>query len=498
MPKDVQKPRIYTSEGTSKSVLSIACKQNNKQIYLRDLLESTLKKKIEAVNGVSEVLITGGYQKELLVAFNPEKSAASLQNPNNYASAIQDSNSVSLGSEFRQKNKNVAIQFDTKIKNIEEIKELPLMIGESYSKLKFLSDIAFTSKENDEIVRIDGNESISINVKSDSNGNNIRISKEVRKILKEFSAGNIDFKILYDEGEKQLFLIKNVLISLLESLVCVFLIIPFFYKSHRTIFLILTLLLFTCAWTIGILSFTGFSLNQNTISGLVIALGLIVDSALVIAENAEICKKQTEFIAALKRLTPALIFAGLTTVLALIPLFFLDVIVPGSKQVAITIGIMIAVSLVLSILFVSPFIFVGGDERNEFCKFNINSYIKRFYTRFGFRCSSFSVKHKKLTSVIYFILILCPVFIFFAAGKNISFDNSSDILYCSVDYESEVSSSYIDGELERFIKKLSSNKFVTFVRTESRKGSADIEIGIKDKSKEKIGILCLISFRDAT
>ncbi len=484
LPEDVQKPRIYSSDSNSKSVLSIAFYDSDGQNSLRDLIESTLKKKLEGIDGVAEVLVTGGLQKEILVAFNPEKSASSLQNPSDFSTAIQDANSVTAGSEFRNWTENTGIRFDTKIKNIEELKNVPLKVGEGYTSLKFLADVSFSGRDSEELVRIDGKNAVVVSVKADSNGNSIRISREARKILEKRGENVHEHKILYDEGEKQVKLLKKVLFSLFESLVCVFLVIPLFYKSLRATGLVVCLLFLNSIWTVGILKFLGYTLNQNTIAGLSIALGLITDPALVIAEKAETSRSFGLFIKSLKSVFPSLVSASFTTILVLLPLFYLEPLVSGTKAIALTVAVMILSSIILSMLFVPPFIYSEHSEEDKHPLGRIVKKIRRFYVRLGYRCSFIAMKNSKVSLVLYAVFFAAPLVIFVLSGKNISFENTSDILYCSVDYDSETASSYIDRELLKITRALSEESFVDFVRTESRKGSADIEVGFKGCSRK--------------
>ena len=128
LPQDVQKPRIYSSESNSKSVISIAFLVDEGKDSLRDWVELNLKKKMEAIKGVSEVIITGGTQKEILVEFDPEKSAAALQNPTSFATIIQDGNSIYPGTRIRYENKDDSVIFNTKIQTLDEIRQLLLII----------------------------------------------------------------------------------------------------------------------------------------------------------------------------------------------------------------------------------------------------------------------------------------------------------------------------------------------------------------------------------
>ena len=490
LPPDVQKPRIYSSDSNSKSVICIAFLADTQKDLLRDWIELNLKKKIEAIKGVSEVIITGGSQKEILVEFDPEKSAAALQNPSGFATIIQDGNSIYSSTKIRHANSEDPISFNTKIKTLDEVKQLPVKVADGYTTLGYLADIDFKAKTEDEIVRLNGTDCVSISIKSASDGNSINISKECKKILKKYEYTGYQYSILYDNGEIQQNLIKDVLISLIESFICIVLILPLFFTSKRTTFLILLLLPVSIIWTIGLLKFTSFSVNQYTISGLCIALGLIVDPALVISELSEKSSSKEIFFEKLFTLIPSIISASLTSIIVLIPLLFLDNIVSGVKNIALAIIYMVSISMILVIVFFPAFIYSNEKYKNHK---SINKRIERKYIRFTYRIVNSAVNKRKILKFFYFIFIVTPVLIFLFSGKSLSLVTNSNVVYCSIDYEPDVANKYIDKDIEPLITQIKNSDYIKFVRTEAKKGSVELEIGYFEKYKKDDVLLFLDS-----
>ncbi|WP_147634674.1 efflux RND transporter permease subunit [Treponema pectinovorum] len=472
LPGDVQKPRIYCSESESKSSISTAFFGTFEELdNLRDFLEKNIKNKVEAIDGVSEVLINGGSLKEVQVDFDVLKSAASLQNPDEFARVIQDSNAVSSASKIKHHRKNEIVNFETKINSIEQIKKIPVKLNDSLTQLEYLSNIDLKPKAQDEFVLIDCKNAVLLNIVKTSDANEMRISKSFRKIL-ESNFNKSDFKILYDSGEKQKELLTRVLLALAESLLCVVLIIPFFYR-RKTVALIFLLLIINCVWTFGLLFLFKNSLNQNTIAGISIALGLISDCALVISETEEECATSGNFFERIKTLLPSIISSSLTTVLCLLPLFFLENIVSGAKNIALSICLMIFSSLFIVIFFYPSFVY--SDENRKKTK---NEDILRKIAEF---CSNCNSRFTRINKFIYFVMAIVPFVLFLLGGKNLNLENEMDVLYCSADYESNTSAEYISKEVNRIAEKIREKDFITFVKTVSHKGNAEIEIGFNNK-----------------
>ena len=109
-------------------MISVITSNNGNQNInsIRDWADRNLKKKFESVNGVSEVVVTGGSQKEILVSFDAERTVSAGQNPMGYASILQDGNSVSPSSLVKNSNKVSSVVFDTKLNTLDELRELPV------------------------------------------------------------------------------------------------------------------------------------------------------------------------------------------------------------------------------------------------------------------------------------------------------------------------------------------------------------------------------------
>ena len=482
LPKDVQKPRIYSSDSSSKGVLCIAFTNTNVRTTLRDWIDLQIKKKIESIDGVSEVIVSGGVQNEITVSFDSGKAALSMQNPSSFSAIIQDANSITPSGKLRTKYKNETIAFDTRIHRIEEIRNLPVKIGDGYTTLSALSDIEMSGREEKEIVRLNGKECIAVVVKSASEGNAAKISRECKNILDEIDESKISYTKLYDVGEEQRRLIDSVLLSLLQSLLCIILIIPIFFKRKRIIISIAAILPFSILWTLGILRIMGFIVNQHVLAGMSIALGLIADGAAVLSETAEEASSKADFFIRMKNVFVSLIGSTFTTIIVFAPLFPLDSIVPGVKNIAVTICIMILVSLVLTMGFVPCFIYSERKERRENNarkKFAIlQSKIERIYLRIGYRISLFCLRNDKPLKIVYWMLCSIPIFFLIGSGKNLKSENTDNIIYCSVDYVSDIASDYIDNDISLIVADLNKQDYILFVRSECRNGSAELEIGI--------------------
>ncbi|MBO5142961.1 MAG: efflux RND transporter permease subunit [Clostridia bacterium] len=486
LPSDVQRPKIQSSALNDKAFLCVSFKGNSVDGDMRTWIENNLKKEIESIDGVADVIISGGKINEIEIAFDADKVVALGQNPSVLSTIVQDANSINPGTKISYKNFNESIVFDTKLHTLDEVRKLPIKTNESFTTIDSFAEVSKKPRLDNEIVRINGEKCISIGIQSTSSGNIIDISKKCRSIIENKQNLNGTYQYLYDNGKSLENLIKRTFFAAIISFACIILIIPFFFNSLKILFLSVSFLLINTIWVIGILQILGLSLNQNTLSGITIALGLIADSMFVLTETAFTEKDFNSYAKHVFSIIPSMVSASLTTLLVLIPLIFLDEIIPGIKNISITIGLMIIISVILSVLFFPSFIYETSQTRINVIPIKIFNRISKFMKKRAIKYSLLSTRHSKPIKIIYLLLIFIPIGIFIFIGKDITFAEDNEVLFCSVEYEPEINADYINSSLDNLINKIQENNSVTFVRTEAKKGSAQVEVGFNSKICNKI------------
>ncbi len=478
LPSDVQKPRLYNSSSDQKSVIAVAFFYDQEIKNPRTWIEKNIKPKLESINGVSEVIVSGGKQEEIQILFDTDKVSHIGQSPSDISSIIQDANTVYKGSKIKN-NKDEPFVFNTKIQNTNDINRLPVKVGEGYTILEYVAEIKNDYRDIDEIVRINGKDCVSINIQSSSQSNNIKISKECKEIIDSYKSDNFYYSILYDNGKKQKESFKSVITALLESLLLITFIIPLFFSNIRTTILIIVSIPFVIVWSIGDLALFGFTLNENTLAGITISLGLLVDPILILAENIENSTSESLFIEKCKGLKLTIISASLTTIFSLVPLIFMDSIIPGIKNITYSIIFMTVNSVIIAEFFLPYYLYseknISIIPKKVFYKFN------RFYNRNTIRLSILSIRKKRSMSVVYIFIALIPFVLFILSGKDLQSLQKDNVIFCSVDFDPEQNVLYTDSIMNSFTEELKKESYIDFVKINSKKGSCEIEVGFDPK-----------------
>lgn len=483
LPQAVQKPRIYSSAADQKPIISVAAfsppAPNNFEIdELRAYIEKVVKPKIESIDGVSEVIIAGGHLEEIKVEFDSERLASGGINPNALGNAIQDANALSPNGTIKNRFLNTPFVFNTRLAAMGEIGDLPLVISEGVvTQLAYLAGVEKKPRVQDEITTINGRESIVINIKAASGGNSITISRQCKKLIaSDDQSSHIDYQTLYDDGEFVFGMIKTLCIAIGQSFLLVIIIIPFFFKTKRTLVLLIVLLPVSIFWSMALLHAAGFSLDQNVLSGISIALGLIVDSALILAELAEKAAEKQAFLDISSRVTRSILSSAITTLLALVPLYFLEYIVPGIRSVAFTIGFMIIASVIISVVFLPCFLY-KKTAKSEIVPYWFWKKIQRFCVRSLYRVTAIGMKNERILRVTYLVCVGIPFIVFFASGKNISMEARDAVLPVYIEFDSGKAPDAVEKNSKRIVEFIRKMDAVNFVSAEARKGAMEIEVG---------------------
>ena len=510
LPQGVQKPRIRSSAATGAgkdSVLSIAIpvNQSSKDNQgLRSFLENQLKPQLESVKGVSQVVVAGGGVDEILLQFNPDRMAAGNINPMALGQIIQEANSVAPGTWLQLGGKQLPVVFETQIQQLEHIRQLPVQTGKGVAQFEHFAQISRGQRPPEELVRVNGEECLSLVVHASYDGNLVAISSACRKIIDEAlnrdevqgtdvhgtDFSGLGYQLLYDRGAELAQIMKNILVALAQSLVLILLLVPAFFPQARITGLVLLFLPTTVLWTGGQLNLLGFSLNRHTLSGITIALGLVADTAFVVAEfwtqtrwkDSRLVGDGRDFFQGMSSLQRSMVASSLTTILVFLPLYFLDSLVPGIREVAVTMGLMILNSLILAGFFLPVFLEIGRETRHLLLPQSVSQSVEEVFLKKSLLLCTFTRRRRKFCLAILCCLSVLPVLLALLAGKNLTLEENSSFITASVEYPTDTAASVIDQEVAVFIQQVKKLEGITFVTSRSTTGVCQLELGI-DSSK---------------
>ena len=320
----------------------------------RELIERAeeLKSSLSAFKDLSEITLRGDSDDELLFSLNEEKIRAMGLDFNSVVLSLQSLSSIFPIGTIKEKGKHLYISTYNGEKSAQEINDSLLSIGDIRVRVGDIADVSFELADKMEISHFNGQRNVSINITKSKHGNAIELSSKIREMLAEYSLKypEFTFEIYTDTSIWIKNRLNTVVANIAFGLIMVFISMLIFV--NRGIALVVTAGI-PLSFMIGLIvtEKIGYSLNMLSLMGALIALGMLVDEAIVVAENIyrHLEEGQTRREAAILgavEMFPAVLTATLTTIFAFLPMLMIT----GEMGMFIKIlPIMISVLLVSSL-----------------------------------------------------------------------------------------------------------------------------------------------------
>jgi multidrug efflux pump subunit AcrB len=332
LPREALTPQVYkiTDATNPVMVLAVYPKEGSHLTLaqVRQMAENEIKAQLLNLPHVSNVEVFGGYEREVLIEPDYLKMARLGVNLYQLIKAIRESNVNAPAGFFINKNGMVAVKLKGEVNRIEELKNLTVKPG---VLLKDLATVKWGYKERFSAYHGDGKRAIGISILRSPNGYELPAIESVKAFLPTLKREypQLNFKVT----DTQEWLIKlsnkNMLESLRDAIVMTLLVIFLFLANLRMLFVSFFSIPLTYLITIALMWLLGFNFNVVTLTGVILALGMLVDDAVVVLENVErhyYELKKDPFSAAVdgtKEVMLAVLSGTYTTVLMLLPLTFI-------------------------------------------------------------------------------------------------------------------------------------------------------------------------------
>lgn len=362
LPDDIDEPEIR-EQSTSGMPVIVMMMSGGDPMEMRTYADATLSPLLERIEGVSQVIVRGGEEQEVLVNVDPEKLE-------NYNISIQDivtvlsEASVNLpGGIIREGGKKFIVKIDGELTTAQEIGEVVIRNSEGkLLRLKDLAEVGMAAKEKEHFMRFRGNEGLGLIVMKTDEANSIKIVESVKKALKSLDGSlplNTTMSVEYDSSVMILNSISSVKESAYLGIILASIILFVFLKSFSATMVVAMSIPTSIIFTFFLLNSIGVSINIISLMGLSLGVGMLVDDSVVVIDN--IFRRLTEFKE--NRVTASgkganevmlpVITSSLTTIAVFFPIVFQEGIVKkqfGDMSYSIT--FCLTASLIVAVMFV--------------------------------------------------------------------------------------------------------------------------------------------------
>jgi CzcA family heavy metal efflux pump len=246
---------------------------------------------LQNVRGVSEIASFGGFQKQYQVSVDPNKLNYYNLSIQEVIQSIRTNNNESGGRKFEQSDIGYIIKTTGYLKSIEEIENLPVKTVSSVPvRIRDIGTVQMTGEARLGIFDQNGDgEAVGGIVVMRYGENADEVIRSVKKKMEEVAKGFPDgmkFNIIYDRSELIEESVSSVKTTLIEEMIVVSLVVIIFLAHWRSAISIIIQIPVTIATSFILLNIFGITSNIMSLTGIALAIGVIVDNGIIMAENA--------------------------------------------------------------------------------------------------------------------------------------------------------------------------------------------------------------------
>ncbi|MBP0437773.1 efflux RND transporter permease subunit [Tianweitania sediminis] len=319
-----------------------------------------LRDRLEEVEGVLEATLQGAREDLVEVIIDPVKLSSYGLRLDQLIQGVGASNSLVAAGAIEGSEGRYAVKVPSLIETPEDVADLPIVAGpNAVVRARDLATVRSTFKDAETITRLDGQPAIAIEVKKRTGTNLIHTVEQVKLVAENFKANLPEGTVVSFSQDKSTFInqmLSDLQNHVLIAVILVFIIILYSLSGRASILIGLSI---PSSFLLGILmlGLMGYTVNMIVLFGLILAVGMLVDDAIIVTEYAErrmsegMDRKQA-FAEAASRMAGPVIAATLTRIAAFSPLLFWPGLVGEfMKYLPITLIVTLAASMLYALVF---------------------------------------------------------------------------------------------------------------------------------------------------
>ncbi|WP_099561140.1 efflux RND transporter permease subunit [Stenotrophomonas maltophilia] len=284
LPDDLQRYNVFKWSSSDQPVLKVRLASTTDLTTAYDMLDREFKRRIERIPGVARVDITGAPPNEVEIAIDPNRLNAHGLSINELSERLRTLNfSISAG-QIDDNGQRVRVQPVGEITDLQEMRDL--VINAKGLRLGDIADVRLKPARMNYGRRLDGNPAVGLDIFKERSANLVDVSRaalaEVEAIRAQPSMRDVQIKVIDNQGKA----VTSSLLELAEAGAVGLILsvtVLFFFLRHWPSTLMVTLAIPICfTITLGFMYFVGVTLNILTMMGLLLAVGMLVDNAVVV------------------------------------------------------------------------------------------------------------------------------------------------------------------------------------------------------------------------
>ena len=345
LPEEVIRAGVVTEKEVNSMLMYLNIMSTDSahtEQFVYNFADINILRELKRIDGVGFVEIMGSRDYAMRVWLNPNRLAAYNMSPQDVTEAIRSQNleaapgKTGISSDKLPQQLQYTLQYTGKFSTPEEYGEIVLkaLSDGSVLRLKDVAEIEFDSEDYNMVSMTDGKPSASIMIKQRPGSNAREVIQNIKTRMEEIKESSfipgMEYNISYDVSRFLDASISSVLRTLLEAFILVFIVVYIFLQDLRSTLIPAIAVPVSLIGTFFFMQMLGFSINMLTLFALVLAIGIVVDNAIVVVEavhvkmNEEHMSPYKASVAAMKEIGGAIVAITLVMSAVFVPVGFMS------------------------------------------------------------------------------------------------------------------------------------------------------------------------------
>jgi multidrug efflux pump len=290
LPQDADEPVIAKVEADASPIIWLAfSSETMSPLDVSDYVNRNIKPRIQTMPGAADVRIFGERAYSMRIWLDPDRLAAYKLTPQDVEDALRRQNVEIPSGRIESRQREFTVVSQTDLQRVGDFEEVVVRTFNGHPvKIRDVARVGIAPKSERSIVRLNGRDSVSVGVVKQATANPLVLANALRKELPNLQRELPPGVTVQIANDNTVFIdraIKSVFKTILEAVVLVAVVILLFLHSLRASLIPLVTIPVALIAVFAVMLAAGFSINTLTLLALVLAIGLVVDDAIVVLEN---------------------------------------------------------------------------------------------------------------------------------------------------------------------------------------------------------------------
>lgn len=394
LPEQSNKPMVFPYDPSEEAlfILGVFPKNNNISVA-RNLSEKEIKTRLQQLEGIGSVTVTGGTTQEIQILLDQSQMTSMANTVENVSSFIRNYNQEIPAGSIRLGNMDYIVKTDSRIKTLDELGQLMLPSQNGgYISLDEIATIDLIDAEQNSIFLKDGIEGIAISIRKTPEYNPIVLSQKLQEEiewLNQYFHRDVEIMLVLDNTKSISKSLKDISMAGILGALAAFIILFIFLKNVRSAIILTITIPLSMIGSLLCLKLLGRSINLMSMGGMILGIGMVVDNSVVILDHLiRKCldhKNINSITTLVNEMASSTMGSTLTSIIVFIPVIFIPGLLGALfSDMALAVCFSLLFSFILSVTLI-PVLFHLNPKKIKIIEHGRIEQIYRKLLRFSLR-----------------------------------------------------------------------------------------------------------------